>query len=138
MISLLYGINFFLQPSDVNHSILGIISNQISFIVRPFTGENSMYLTSSIIQGLIAKEQVISSLVVSSHLTGQSIYQLFCSNVAIYAFIIFNLFCIPCINTMITLKKEVGLSLTMFVFLFQTTFTFLLSTLIYQIGIRII
>ena len=89
----------------------------------------------AIFQGIIAKEQVISSLLVSSKLQGINVIDLFPNNISIYSFLIFNLFCFPCINSIITLKKEIGLKLTVFNVLFQTIIAFIISALIYQIGI---
>lgn len=131
----LYSINFNFQYTTIENSILGIISNKVSIVFYPILGKNSYECTMAIFQGIIAKEQVISSLLVSSKLQGINVIDLFPNNISIYSFLIFNLFCFPCINSIITLKKEIGLKLTVFNVLFQTIIAFIISALIYQIGI---
>lgn len=134
IIWLLYSFDFSLSLTNVDSSILGIISKKLSFIFYPILGKNSYESTIAIIQGFLAKEQVVSSLLISSKLQNLYIKDLFNSNIAMYSFMIFNLFCFPCINTIITLKKEIGLKLTLFNVLFQTIVAFIIATLIYQIG----
>lgn len=49
---------------DVEESILASIGNKISWVFKPMLGENSWEATVSAIQGLVAKEQVVSSMAV--------------------------------------------------------------------------
>ena len=54
------------------------------------------------------------------------------------SFLTFNLFSIPCFNTIITMKKELGsLRKLILALLFQLIIAFLISTIIYQIGMII-
>ena len=49
---------------DVEESILAGLGNKISWVFKPMLGENSWGATVSAIQGLVAKEQVVSSMAV--------------------------------------------------------------------------
>lgn len=49
---------------DVEESILANIGNKISWVFKPMLGTNSWEATVSAIQGLVAKEQVVSSMAV--------------------------------------------------------------------------
>lgn len=131
----LYSFNFNFQTCDINDSILGTIASKFSFIFYPMLGKNSYECTIAIIQGLVAKEQVTSSLLISSKIKGIAIDNLFINNYARYAFMVFNLFCFPCINSLITIKKEIGFISSLLNALIQTIIAYLLAVLIYQIGI---
>ena len=52
-----YGVN-------VEESILANIGNKISWVFKPMLGENSWEAAVSALQGLVAKEQVVSSMAV--------------------------------------------------------------------------
>ena len=49
---------------DVEESILASIGNKISWVFKPMLGENSWEAAVSALQGLVAKEQVVSSMAV--------------------------------------------------------------------------
>lgn len=49
---------------DVEESILANIGNKISWVFKPMLGKNSWEATVSALQGLVAKEQVVSSMAV--------------------------------------------------------------------------
>lgn len=135
VICFLYSFNFNFQTCNINDSILGTIASKFSFIFYPMLGKNSYECTIAIIQGLVAKEQVTSSLLISSKIKGIAIDNLFINNYARYAFMVFNLFCFPCINSLITIKKEIGFISSLLNALIQTVIAYLLAISIYQIGI---
>lgn len=54
---------------NIENSILAFIGQKISWVFYPFLGANSWEATVSAIQGLVAKEQVISSMAVISGLS---------------------------------------------------------------------
>ena len=111
-------------------------------------GENSWGATVSAIQGLVAKEQVISSMSVIAGLAEEteegsqifakdSIFGFF-TNISAYSFMIFNLFSAPCFGAIGAMKRELGSNKKMLkAIIFQTIFAWTLATLVYQIGIRI-
>lgn len=133
---------------DVENSILANIGKKISWIFYPIIGENSWGATVSAIQGLVAKEQVISSMAVingladdveeaSSILEKNGIFGFFTAASA-YAFMVFNLFSAPCFGAIGAMKRELGGTKKMLkAITFQTVLAWFLSTIVYQIGSRI-
>lgn len=137
-INLKYGTN-------IENSILAQIGKSISWIFKPMLGINSWEATVSIIQGLIAKEQVISSMSVISELannTKNNIFEIngsfgFFTASSAYAFMVFNLFSAPCFGAIAAMKRELGSNRKLAkAIIFQITFAWCLGTLIYQIGNR--
>ena len=140
-INLEYGI-------DIENSILATIGKMISWIFYPILGVNSWGATVSAIQGLIAKEQVISSMSVIAGLskTTESEKQILNSQIfsfftpqSAYAFMVFNLFSAPCFGAIGAMKKELGSIIkTGKVVIFQITLAWCLAVLINQLGINLI
>ena len=87
-----YGVN-------IEQSILASIGKAISWVFIPILGTNSWGATVSAIQGLVAKEQVISSMSVIAGISGDiegnqifsngSMFDFFTASSA-YAFMVFN------------------------------------------------
>lgn len=137
-----YGIN-------IENSMLGILGKKISWIFYPVIGANSWEATVCAIQGLIAKEQVVSSMAIISGISGNSleigkaifetenIFGFFTKSSA-YAFMVFNLFSAPCFSAIFAMAKELGsIKRTIKAIAFQTTTAWLLGAIIYNIGIWI-
>ena len=135
-----YGVN-------VEDSILANIGKVISWIFYPMLGTNSWGATVSAIQGLVAKEQVISSMTVIAGLAEDAqgsqifadggIFSFFTASSA-YAFMVFNLFSAPCFGAIGAMKRELGGTKKMLsAIAFQTIFAWILATVVYQIGSRI-
>lgn len=133
-----YGVN-------VENSILSWIGRAISWIFYPMLGVNSWGATVSTIQGLVAKEQVISSMTVIAGLSEEASGQIFKTGIfsfftpaSAYAFMVFNLFSAPCFGAIGALEKELGTFEKMLkVVVFQIVFAWSLAVLIYQVGSRI-
>lgn len=132
---------------DVEKSILASIGKTISWIFYPMLGTNNWGAAVSALQGLVAKEQVISSMSVIAGIAEDSagsqifvkgsIFSFFTASSA-YAFMVFNLFCAPCIGAIGAMKRELGgAKKTIKAVLFQTIFAWILATIVYQIGSRI-
>ena len=111
-------------------------------------GENSWGATVSAVQGLVAKEQVISSMSVIAGLAEEveegsqifgngSIFSFFTASSA-YAFMVFNLFSAPCFGAIGAMKRELGGNKKMLkAVAFQTVIAWFLATIVYQVGSRI-
>lgn len=136
-----YGIN-------ISESILATSGKKISWIFKPVIGVDSWEATISAIQGLIAKEQVVSSMNVISGLSSNNsdVNNIFYTNnvfgffkpSSAYAFMIFNLFSAPCFGAMGAMKQELKSSKKLFnALLFQTCIAWLTSTIVYQVWNRI-
>ena len=136
-----YGVN-------IENSILASIGKSISWIFYPMLGENSWGAAVSVVQGLVAKEQVVSSMSVIAGFSnnvelgkqifnGSSIFSFF-TPASAYAFMVFNLFSAPCFGAIGAMRKELGgTKKVLKVIAFQTMFAWVLATIIYQIGHRI-
>ena len=129
---------------EIKQSILANLGNKISWIFKPIVGVNSWEVTVSAIQGLIAKEQVVSSMAVINGLADNtnSINILsktgafgFFTPASALAFTIFNLFSVPCFGAIAAMKKELGSTKNVLkAVCFQTGLAWLLSSFIYKIG----
>lgn len=133
---------------DVEDSILASVGKKISWFFYPMLGENSWGATVSAIQGLVAKEQVISSMSVIAGLAeeteeGTKIFAQtgifgFFTAASAYAFMVFNLFSAPCFGAIGAMKRELGGTKKLLkAVTFQTIFAWILATLVYQIGSRL-
>lgn len=137
-----YGVN-------IENSILATIGKTISWIFYPILGTNSWKATVSAIQGLVAKEQVISSMAVIAGLSENSVdigNEMFAHNEVFgfftkssaYAFMVFNLFSAPCFGAIAAMKKELGGNKRVLkAITFQSVLAWCLATVVYQVGSRI-
>jgi len=97
---------------DIENSILAGIGKTISWLFTPILGVNSWGSAVSAIQGLVAKEQVISSMSVIAGLTEEN-YKIFANGsifdfftpASAYAFMVFNLFSAPCFGAIGAMKR---------------------------------
>ena len=134
---------------DIESSMLAKIGNTISWIFEPMLGTKSWGATVSAIQGLVAKEQVVSSMAVINGLaddvtegkeifTKEGIFGFF-DPASAYAFMVFNLFSAPCFGAIGAMKRELGGTKKMIkAVAFQTIFAWILATIVYQVGSRIL
>ena len=124
-IELKYGIN-------VEKSILAMIGKKLAWIFEPIIGTSSWEIAVSSLQGLIAKEQIVSSMSIIAGIEGENkIWSLF-EPVSAYSFIVFNLFNAPCLATISTMKKEIGnWKYIFFIVLYEILIAWILSALIY-------
>ena len=132
---------------DIEESMLASIGKLVSWIFYPILGQNNWGATVSAIQGLVAKEQVVSSMAVIAGLAEdvEEGSQIFAQGTpfagmtmaSAYAFMVFNLFSAPCFGAIGAMKRELGSTKRMFkAVLFQTGLAWALATLVYQIGSR--
>ena len=128
---------------DINQSILAGIGNVFSFLFYPILGELSWAASVSAIQGLVAKEQVVSSMAVIAGLSpdvsdgnlifGSTVFQFF-TPASSYAFMVFNLFSAPCFGAIGAMHRELGSAKkTWFAVLFQTGLAYILASLTFII-----
>lgn len=133
---------------SLENSILALIGKKISWVFYPILGTFSWEATVSAIQGLIAKEQVISSMSIIAGLNSEiemnsMIFKSqsfnFFNAVNAYSFMVFNLFSAPCFGAIGAMRKEFGSSTRMFkAIMFQTTLAWFLATIVFNIGTLII
>lgn len=127
----------------VEQSMLGGIGSVFSWLFYPMLGVNSPLATISALQGIIAKEQVVSSMEVIAGVSGSesvfmsSAFGFFTASSAV-AFMAFNLFSIPCISAVTAMGRELKSKKRLLcVMAFQMTLAFALSYLIRLIGLLI-
>lgn len=121
-------------------SILADFGRTISFVFFPILKVNSWEASVSIIQGIIAKEQVVASMEIITKLNGSKDmflsgpFSFFTPSTAM-AFCIFNLFSCPCVSTLITLKNELhSTKKVLLIVVMQTLVAYVLACLISMIG----
>ena len=129
---------------EIEKSILAWIGNKIAWAFYPILGTFSWEAAVSAIQGLVAKEQVISSMSIIAGLSskveeGRAIFASsafsFFNSVNAYSFMIFNLFSAPCFGAIGAMKREFGSTKKMFkAIIFQTTLAWMLASLVFNIG----
>ena len=128
----------------VEESMLGGIGSVFSWLFYPMLGVNSPLATVSAIQGLIAKEQVVSSMQVIAGVSGSesvfagSAFGFFTASSAV-AYMAFNLFSVPCISAVTAMGKELKSKKRLLcVMAFQMILAFLLAYLIRFVGLLIL
>ena len=128
---------------NIESSILSKIGACFSWFFYPIIGELNWAASVSAIQGLIAKEQVVSSMSIISGLAdGALVGSMFSSGVfsgfnkiSAYSFVVFNLFSAPCLASISAMKNEFKSSKkAIWAVCFQITLAWIVSSLIYQIG----
>jgi len=129
-----------LKSWQVGQSMLGGIGRIIAYLFIPtLAGNYSWGAAVSAIQGLIAKEQVVSSMSViagGGKILASDIFSFFASNGwAAYGFMVFNLFSAPCFGAISAMRKELGSTkAALQTVLFETLVAFTLSSLIGTLG----
>ena len=129
----------------IEKSILATIGKKISWIFYPIIGANSWEVAVSALQGLIAKEQVISSMSIIAgfsennlsynNLFGTNSIFNFFTPISAYSYIMFNLFSAPCFSAITAMGKELkSLKGLLKVMVFEIVFAWGISTIIYNIG----
>ncbi len=144
----LLSFNFKMQYGvEVEDSILAKVGDKISIVFKPMLGTKSWGATVSAIQGLVAKEQVVSSMSIiagfgeegeaSDIFSNTSSFGFF-SPISAYAFMIFNLFSAPCFGAIGAMRRELGSRKKMLLaVIFQTTYAWLIATIFYQVASHI-
>jgi ferrous iron transport protein B len=129
-----------LQSWQISQSMLGGIGKVLAYLFIPTLGGNySWGAAVSAVQGLIAKEQVVSSLSViagGGKILASDAFAFFNTNPwAAYGFMVFNLFSAPCFGAISAMRKELGSTkATLQTILFETCVALLLSSFIGTIG----
>ena len=128
---------------EIKESILASIGNAISWIFYPIIGTKSWEAAVSAVQGLIAKEQVISSMSIiagfSEEVEKTMLFKTkafsFFTPISSYAYITFNLFSAPCFGAIGAMKREFGSSKKMLeAVLFQTIIAWFLASMVFNLG----
>jgi len=141
LISFSFAFEYGVLPDE---SMLAGIGKVFSWLFYPFLGTFSWEASVSVIQGLVAKEQVISSMAIIAGFSegtssgvlifNASAFSFFSASSA-YAFMVFNLFSAPCFGSIGAMKKELRDSKSLWLALgLQTGIAWVLATIVYQVG----
>jgi ferrous iron transport protein B len=123
--------------NNIQSSMLAGMGKVLAYLFIPaWGGVYSWGATVSAMQGLIAKEQVVSSLTVISGVSVNEIakstfFSYFSSRpLASYSFMVFNLFSAPCFGALAAMRKELGSGKKIFLtIVFELAWAYLLSSL---------
>ena len=129
---------------EIRDSILASIGNAISWIFYPILGTFSWEASVSAVQGLVAKEQVISSMNIIAGLSEEveegallfksSAFNFF-TPASAYAYMVFNLFSAPCFGAIGAMRRELGTTRKMFkAIAFQTGLAWILASIVFNVG----
>ena len=130
---------------EIENSILAGIGKLFSWFFYPVLGELNWAASVSAIQGLIAKEQVVSSMMVISGVSGaesgvfsSAVFSGF-NPASAYAFMVFNLFSAPCFGAIGAMRSELGSTKkTLFAVVFQIVIAWVMASAVFGIGSLII
>jgi ferrous iron transport protein B len=132
-------------PENPDESLLANIGKGFAWIFTPMlSGNMSWEAAVSAVQGLVAKEQVVSSLATISNLAGGNSPYLTVFDPSVVgtsayfsgmAYMIFNIFSAPCFGAIGAMKNEFNsTSKTIFAILFQTGLAWILASIVGSIG----
>lgn len=128
---------------DNNSSLLAAIGGAVAFLFAPL-GFGDWQSTVATITGLIAKENVVSTLGVLFHI-GEEVAEdnagllaavaTHYTAISAYSFMVFNLLCAPCFAAMGAIKREMNNGKwTLAAIGYMCGFAYLVALIIYQIG----
>ena len=128
----------------IEDSILASIGKMFSWFFYPIIGELNWAATVSSFQGLIAKEQVVSSMAIIQGISQSASAEAIFSNqgmfqnftpISAYAFVTFNLFSVPCLGSVSAMKQELGSKKRLILaIIFQIMIAWILSSFIFCLG----
>lgn len=129
---ILQSFNFRLNfVEDSSKSMLAVISGFISPIFKP-VGFADWRVVTSLISGFMAKESVVSTITVLFGST--EAIELSFSALQILSLLVFCLLYTPCVASIATVRKELGVKWSIIMVLSQCGIAYLVALLIYQVG----
>ena len=127
----------FQHVQDSSQSILGLIGTAITPLFRPL-GFGDWQSSVSLLSGLIAREQVVSSLGILYGTSGAGLaaaLQAVYTPASAYAFMTFALLFIPCIAAVTTIRREMNSrKWTLIALSFQAVVAYFVTFVVYQLG----
>ncbi len=129
-----FGESGFGMVEDNDASLLAMIGGAVCWIFAPL-GFGTWQATVGTVTGLIAKENVVSTMQVlypgdlSAHIAGTF------TGISAYSFMIFNLLCAPCFAAMGAIKREMNdAKWTWAAIGYMCAFAYTVSLIVYQLG----
>ncbi|HIT02205.1 MAG TPA: ferrous iron transporter B [Candidatus Enterenecus merdae] len=119
---------------DNNDSLLGVVSSAIAWIFAPL-GFGEWQPTVATLTGLIAKEEVVSTMGVLYPGNLSMAMGAAFTGISAYSFMIFNLLCAPCFAAMGAIKREMNnAKWTLAAIGYMCAFAYVISLIVYQLG----
>lgn len=131
-----------LENMEMNHSILAMAGNAISWLFVPL-GWGDWRSAVAAVTGLVAKENVVGTFGILFGFAevaeeGTEIWEMLAANMTAagaYSFLVFNLLCAPCFAAMGAIRREMNNAKWFwFAIGYQTALAYAVSFCIYQIG----
>ncbi len=126
-----FGLNL---VSDVSDSILASVAGLIAPVFAPM-GCNDFRISTALITGFIAKESVVSSLLVL--FGGREAVMGVLTPVSAMALLIFCLLYTPCVAAIASVKRELGVKWALFMAGFQCVVAWIAAVIVYLAGTAI-
>ncbi|MFA5720042.1 MAG: ferrous iron transport protein B [Acholeplasmataceae bacterium] len=122
---------------DIDQSILAFLGKGLSYLFYPILGTHSWASSIAFLQGLIAKEQVVSSMEVMSGVSGggplfsSGLFSFFTVSSAV-SFMVFNLYSAPCIASIAAMREELGSAKkALYAVIFQTLMAYAIALVLF-------
>lgn len=132
-LSIAGGLHYITEKSG-DPSILETIGKGIAWIFAPLGFGNWQSAVATIL-GLVAKEQVVSTLEVLAQNAGENITAFLTTPLAGFSFMVFNLLCAPCFAAMGAIRREMNNGKwTLFAISYMCVFAYAVSFMIFQFG----
>ncbi len=126
------GLHYITNSSDA--SVLESIGKGIAWIFAPLGFGNWQSAVATVL-GLVAKEQIVSTLEVLAQNNGSTITAFLTSPLSGFSFMVFNLLCAPCFAAMGAIRREMNnAKWTFFAISYMCGFAYAVALIIYQIG----
>ena len=127
------GIHYIAEGS-ADPSILQTIGKAVAWIFTPLGFGNWQSAVATVL-GLVAKEQVVSTLEVLAQNASQDITAFLTTPLAGFSFMAFNLLCAPCFAAMGAIRREMNNGKwTLFAISYMCVFAYAVSFMIFQFG----
>lgn len=128
--------NFNGMVEDISQSLLFNIGSFIAPIFVPL-GFGHWEASVSLLTGIMAKETVLSTMAVIYGDNLKTLLPTFYNQISAYAFMVFVLLYTPCVSVIGTMKKEFGCKMMLFSVFYQFVLAWIVSFVIYNLGILI-
>lgn len=120
---------------SMENSLLASIGGIIAFIFKPL-GWGDWKAAAATINGLIAKENVVSTFAVLYGESAETVLSQVYSPLAGYSLLLFNLLCAPCVAAMGAIRREMNSGKwTAFAIIYQCALAYCVSLCVYQFGL---
>jgi len=143
IIWLVSNVGFNFKFVDTENSILYIICKKVAWLFKPI-GLNSPYIISTLVIGLVAKELIVSSMLIFNRVSTTSMLMsslvlvdspINFTTATALSFLVFVLLYCPCVSNIAVLYKEVGKKYATIGVVIELLTAYIISMLVYSLVI---